>query len=389
MTMYYFLEPLDVLYLRGNRLFDGAGVHGEALMPPWPSLVAGAIRSRMLADADADFEAFALGTRLADPQLHAALGTPAEPGEFRIASFTLGRRLATESEHPAPVEPYLPLPADVVVTDEEQLGDATYLSPRELPVGSSALLRRTAVHRVAEPRKPVTGLWLNGAGWNAWLAREPITPSHLICSEALWRTDARLGVAVDGNSRTAATGMLYTAETIALCERVGFLVGIDGADALVPVSGLVRFGGDGRGAAIATAQVVPPVADLERIARDRRFRLTLSTPGVFPAGWQIPGTDDAGRWHGPGNVTARLVSAAVPRSGVVSGWDLAGWKPKTAHRVAAIGSVYWLDELEGDVALLRKLAADGLWVCMDEDKCERSRRAEGFNNVQIAAWPQD
>ena len=36
-----FLEPHDVLYLRGNKLFGDAGAHGEALMPPWPSMAAG------------------------------------------------------------------------------------------------------------------------------------------------------------------------------------------------------------------------------------------------------------------------------------------------------------------------------------------------------------
>lgn len=61
MTEYRFIEPLDVLYLRGNRLFDGAGAHGAALMPPWPSLAAGALRSRMLADGGADMAAFARG----------------------------------------------------------------------------------------------------------------------------------------------------------------------------------------------------------------------------------------------------------------------------------------------------------------------------------------
>ena len=46
-----FIEPLDVLILRGNKLFADAGSHGEALMPPWPSVAAGALRSRMLIDA--------------------------------------------------------------------------------------------------------------------------------------------------------------------------------------------------------------------------------------------------------------------------------------------------------------------------------------------------
>lgn len=48
MTDYRFIEPLDVLYLRGNTLFGDAGGHGAALMPPWPSLAAGALRAQCL-----------------------------------------------------------------------------------------------------------------------------------------------------------------------------------------------------------------------------------------------------------------------------------------------------------------------------------------------------
>ena len=49
-----FLEPLDVLFLRGNKLFGDPGSFGESLIPPWPSVVAGALRSRMLADDRVD-----------------------------------------------------------------------------------------------------------------------------------------------------------------------------------------------------------------------------------------------------------------------------------------------------------------------------------------------
>ena len=36
-----FIEPLDVLFLRGNKLFGDPGSHGESLVPPWPSLTTG------------------------------------------------------------------------------------------------------------------------------------------------------------------------------------------------------------------------------------------------------------------------------------------------------------------------------------------------------------
>ena len=33
-----FIEPLDVLFLRGNKLFGDPGSHGESLVPPWPAI---------------------------------------------------------------------------------------------------------------------------------------------------------------------------------------------------------------------------------------------------------------------------------------------------------------------------------------------------------------
>jgi CRISPR-associated protein Cmr3 len=55
-----FIEPLDVLMLRGNKLFGDPGSYGESLVPPWPSVAAGAIRSAVLA-REGDAFAFARG----------------------------------------------------------------------------------------------------------------------------------------------------------------------------------------------------------------------------------------------------------------------------------------------------------------------------------------
>lgn len=46
MTAYRFLEPLDVLFLRGNKLFGDPGSYGASLVPPWPSVAAGALLYR-------------------------------------------------------------------------------------------------------------------------------------------------------------------------------------------------------------------------------------------------------------------------------------------------------------------------------------------------------
>ena len=66
-----FLEPLDALLLRGNQLFDDSGSYGQSLMPPWPSVAAGAIRSRILVDARIPLNEFADGKHQHEAQQHA------------------------------------------------------------------------------------------------------------------------------------------------------------------------------------------------------------------------------------------------------------------------------------------------------------------------------
>ena len=95
-----FIEPLDVLFLRGNQLFGEPGSYGEALMPPWPSVAAGALRTRILADDGIDLADFAAG-RNAHPQL----GTPQAPGSFALQGFQVARQT------PSGAELLMPLPA--------------------------------------------------------------------------------------------------------------------------------------------------------------------------------------------------------------------------------------------------------------------------------------
>ena len=104
-----FIEPLDVLFFRGNQLFGEPGSYGEALMPPWPSVAAGALRTRILAADRIDMAAFAAG-QVPHPQL----GTPQAPGSFVLQAFGVARK-----PEGGDVELLMPLPADLVVQGKE------------------------------------------------------------------------------------------------------------------------------------------------------------------------------------------------------------------------------------------------------------------------------
>ncbi len=377
MTAARFLEPMDVLLLRGNRLFGEAGSFGEALLPPWPSVAAGAIRSRLLVDSGFDPDAFARGEAP-----HPELGTPGDPGPFRLTAFTLARRTKDG------IEALYLLPADLVVTET----DADALQIRRLrtaaPVAGldgSCPLDQWPVLAADRQAKPVRGLWLTQAGWRRYLAGEMPGKNDLVPDEKLWALDLRVGVGLDRDKRRAADGKLFTVQAIALHEGVGFLVTVEGVDP--PRDGLLRLGGDGRGAVVLPVDAhQPPQADLDAIAISRRARIVLTSPGIFPAGWRLPGMDDGGNFELLG-VRGRVVAAAVGRAGVVSGWDLAANKgrgqPKAAQRAAPTGSVYWIEGLQATPEALGKLASHGLWP---EEGYDARRRAEGFNRFDWGMW---
>ncbi len=395
---YRFLEPLDVLFLRGNKLFGDPGSYGESLVPPWPSVAAGALRSRMLADDGVDLPAFAAGR-----VTHPTLGTPENPGAFRVTTFQMARRFADGR-----VEALVAPPADLVISEMD--GKAALvraLKPSAPAAGvlSSSPLPNLPVLAEAERGKSASGYWLTEAGWQQYLAGKTPLPVELIKSIELWRIDPRVGVGLDATTRRAADGRLFSVQAVAMIKRghrigtkkgnagekpiladyeVGFLAGVAGA--MPPASGMVRLGGDGRAAAIHSAAPNATEPDYAAISLAKRCRLVLAVPGIFPEGWQLPGTDAAGRFH-LGEVSGRLVCAAVPRAEVVSGWDLAALngkgQPKSARRAAPAGSVYWLDELDATPEALRKLAETGLWGEVAEDA---QRQAEGFNRFCLAAW---
>ncbi len=414
MTAHRFIEPLDVLFLRGNKLFGDPGSFGESLVPPWPSVAAGAIRSQMLANEGIDLAAFAAG-RIDHPQL----GTPEHPGRFAIVAFLLARRTRDS------IETLHPLPADLIATRDGAILRLHQLQPTALSAGieSSAPLPRVPVLAADSRTKPESGIWLTQRGWQQYLDGELPAAEALAESKTLWKLDPRVGVGLDAEKCRADDGKLFTVQAVAMVKRghpigygkgagdepiradydVGFLAAIDGAEP--PASGTLRLGGDGRAAAFHAVEHRAPEPDYQAIAQAGRCRVVLTSPGIFPGGWRFPGLDAENRFAIAG-VTGRLICAAVPRAEVVSGWDLAKWRPKPAQRVAPAGSVYWLDGLQATPDQLRKLVEGGLWPeehfdaqrrldvaerlseddLAPEDVYDAQRRAEGFNRCVLGVW---
>jgi CRISPR-associated protein Cmr3 len=395
-TTYYYVRPTDSLFVRGNLAFGDSGEHGASLMPPPPSLFAGAFRSALLGNDALQITAFLQQGQCSDASLAQCLGTPERPGDFRITWLSLAGESGDANSAPEVISP---LPADLALLGN----NFATLQPRAYSFGVQSAgdlpLRATLVS--AKQEKPQGGVFLRGKGLTHHLqgqAAEEMGKAHSVESKHIYQRDPRLGIGLNADARTAEEGKIYTTEGFAFSPNLsqgtyastGFLVGIQGLGQLLPDVGLLRLGGDGRSAQYRkVAFTAPTVANIP--GPKKQFRLLLQTPALFSQGWLPAGvTEGVGEHSGSYRLqgdgfSARLACAALGRREVVSGWDLYQWAPKPAQAAAPAGSVYWFDEFAGDAGKLAAWVAKGLWPD-DLSPNQQMRRAEGYNRALLAAW---
>ncbi|MBZ0156065.1 MAG: hypothetical protein K8I29_07595 [Alphaproteobacteria bacterium] len=373
-TTSLFIKPIDVLFLRGNRLFGGPGTHGDILMPPWPSVITGAVCSRMLADNNLLGKATAMGN-----------DAPALINELTGRLMPIYVSLADEKKN----ELYFPAPADIVFekqNNNETLPDVHIVKPITTSVlagcTSSSPIPAPGGIRSASPIKPDSGWWLTTEGLMRHLSGEKIKANHLRKAKSLWISDLRLGIALNRGSRTADEGRIYTSDAVVLSDNIGFVAAFRHEKGALPSEGLVRLGGDGRGAELFPFDSTP--VELGKPQKGwKKFRMIFSTPCPSPGGWLPPGvigTEDGSYMLDVADCRAKLYSAALTRYEVISGWDLACHAPKTALKMIPSGSVYWFEIQHGDSDALENIWNDGLLAeTTDEEYAGRWR--EGFGRV--------
>lgn len=391
---YFYVRPTDSLFIRGNLAFGDSGEHGASQMPPPPSLFAGAFRSAILGQ-NADYMAqFLVGQPLTDEAKARCLGTYAQPGAFRVSWLSLAGQIRGQ---PMP-EAVSPLPADLVVLDQA----FAPLLPRAVAVGTASAgeLPMRATLFTAKQEKPRSGVYLRGNGFQDHLLGKLPGDAAQVTAGQLFSRDPRLGIGLNGDSRTVEEGLIYTTEGFAFSpERdgegkaspfvnTGFLVGLEGVADALPDQGHLRLGGDGRSATYQRVEFKLPIP--AQLAFNKKFRLILQSPALFDQGWLPDGVVQEGafyRLQGEG-FSARLACAAIGRREVVSGWDLHGGKPKPAQAAVPAGSVYWFDEFEGDAGKLAAWAEGGLWSQNQNamNTLQIMRRAEGYNLALLGHW---
>ncbi len=313
------IEPLAPWVFRSGRPF-GQGGDAATLPFPWPSTLAGALRT---AYGDAR------GLDFADAEVQETLRAMAMQGPLVVGAQG----------------PLFPKPADALYLEEAVIplipGGLKEGEWTDLPKGLAPIF---PAQEVREKPAGGPGWW----GWQPfirWLRGEGVKRKGLGWDGPV--SEPRTHVRIDPDTQAADEGLLFRTRGWAFKEH-RLLVRFPKA-----IQGPLRVGGDGRLGHIHPAEesLWPscPQDLAQALATARRVRMVLVTPALFKGGWRPGWLDQTYRGTPPSasGAVLRLKAACIPRWEAHSGWDLAQDKPRATRRLVPAGAVYWFEVEEG------------------------------------------
>jgi CRISPR-associated protein Cmr3 len=349
------LRPHDTLFLRDGRPFDQGAQEQAAtagIFPPYPPTVVGAMRAA----------------------LARAKGWPGNPWPPDLGSgvdFSQGNEPLGRLRFSGPFvlcgdAPLFPAPLCLLVKRSDnglakvvRLGPGTLL---ECDLGCVSLPK--PLDRLDGGKAP-EDVWIDGDGLKALLDWTDPKPESLVPQDALWKTEARVGIARDETRRTTGEGALYAAAHIRLKERVAIAVSVEGADLSGIAGKLAPLGGEGRSVWVersAASVELPPPPDLEPDHDGvLRYTVVLLTPAFFgDAEEDWPKPDGTIRDDAASALPGRVVSACVGKPVPVGGWDGINHTPLPLRPLAPAGSVWFMEAAADDADAVRRQHGMGI-----------------------------
>lgn len=379
------IEPRDPLIFRDGRSFDAVpGTRAISLSFPFPSTTAGAIRTREGQDSEGRFQ------RKEIPRVN------------KIA--VCGPLLVEIDDKTGDIERWLVhAPRDALLME------------RDVPEGTKAILKKLVPLQTASDVHTDLPKGLSIAG----MARPDLSkPSKKAPRFWYWETfekwltqpeeqevvlkgmghsgpvrETRFHVGIDPETRAAdknrgslfqTRGLEFAVSSeepgLSKARRLGLAVATVATEAPGLRDGLGFLGGERRLVTWRKSEMSLPVCpDLlrSRIVRDRHCRVVLLTPAHFELGWKPTWLLASAE-----GVTPKLRAMAIGRPQVVSGWDLDKGGAKPARRLAAAGTVLFLELAGNDDAIGRWV--NKIWMSPISDG--KQDRLDGFGLAALGTW---
>ncbi|RLI76787.1 type III-B CRISPR module-associated protein Cmr3 [Archaeoglobales archaeon] len=366
-----FIEPIDVLMFRSERPFTAREVHVAKTGVISPLTFEGAIKSKIFSEfckrkgySSRDFQRskkrnespedfkkakeelvkFVKQQMEKDDELKNLLKViDYSPLKFPSKLNVLGVFFAKKGEFME----YFPIPNDVVREDRES-GKIVKLQPKE-NFQFKWMNKKVYVSMAGYSQvKNVEGFmsfndlinYLNGGCPK--LAKIKYKNKEL---NKPYFKEIRSGIELEKDRKRTVEGALYAAEFLRVIENWGFVVWYDSPDSISLPEGLIKLGGESRGAISQTIEDrrVDLTNLIKGINKDKKFKLYLATPSYFN-GCISP----KNKLEEVLGIELELVAAFPGKPIYIGGYDFALNKEKPLRRWVNAGAVYYY-KFKGEV----------------------------------------
>jgi CRISPR-associated protein Cmr3 len=379
MTQYLSISPRDPLIARDGRPFGvGQGQRMRSLSWPYPSVVAGSLRTLLGKQTGGNF----------DDIMIRDLKALSIAGPLPVLNHVL----------------FFPRPQDCLVDAKRQCHQTRPTELRDgegsdLPGGLQPVLLPDDVEDFKPAEQPAFWSqakmvkWLTGKEMGA-IPDEGSISDGFLCAPKQdvrfhIRMDPKTGVGRQEDAFFMTAGLDLNRKGDAMPIQLGLHVEANGrfADKLTTMNTLHPLGGERRLAQWGLAKdgealwkCPPEITNALKGAP--KVRMVLATPAIFSGGWKPGWLNQGLEGTVPGaNVGLCLKGVTIDRWLPLSGWSLEKGQigPKPVHRMVPAGGVYFFEVTQGHAQDL----ADG-WlhsVCDDEQN-----RKDGFGLALWGTW---
>lgn len=334
-------SAIDTLFFREARPMESVGAKPlEGRFPPTARTVAGALRS-VIGDAmNVDWDAYRKGDA-SQQAVRDIIGSADAEGIGALDLSGAYPMLNDERLYPAPLHilhhqaenKYVRLRPGAAVTCD--------LGKVYLPEMPSSLLGA----------KPLENHWLTGDDLARVLSGGD--PQKVYRQDDLFKAEARLGIALDSGTRSVQDGKLYQTVHARVESEVAIGVDVLGVPDTLKFDSVLRLGGEGRFAHIASVPVKAlPMADKPN--KPNGLLLMLCTATDFAGDWMPPGfaakiEKDVTVWQGEiAGVALTIQCAVLGKAQREGGWDMKKHQSRPTVSLIPAGSVYFCT-VAGDI----------------------------------------
>lgn len=347
--MMLLLRPVDTFFFRNHKNFNsGEDSTAGFIFPPRPSTIYGALRSAYI-HKKSDFLTF---KQEKDADIKYWMGTVSAPGALSINGTFLY----------AGGETILPLPLDYQVIKEKRgEGEAEYAYPLVLEKNinqfSSSGEKWSLCGAKEQKSSSSTGAFLSLKKWQESLFNRGKVKINRFSQWVL--TEDKLGIARDWKTSTSKKGMLYQMQMFRFKDEqfpekgAGFIVFCEDAPDFSEVKYL-RLGGRNRPWTMEVLKDNETILNkdeeteiIRQIEKSGIARIILLTPTIWNG-------NQSKFYREKGNVLRikdelefPIMTAAMGRSELIGGWDIAGNRPKKRMQAVPAGSVFYLEVKRG------------------------------------------